>query len=119
MAVELRFEGASGRRYARELQSDAQALMGLLKLESWELSLMIVGDRAMRNLNRRFRGKDRPTDVLSFAQIEERATDARVAPKSPVARARRSPPTASRGAMRAAAAPIGDVVISLETAVRQ
>jgi probable rRNA maturation factor len=30
------------------------------------LSLLITGDREMRRLNRRFRGKDRPTDVLSF-----------------------------------------------------
>lgn len=30
------------------------------------LSVLITGDREMRRLNRRFRGKDRPTDVLSF-----------------------------------------------------
>ena len=31
------------------------------------MSLLLVGDRAMRGLNRRYRGKDRSTDVLSFA----------------------------------------------------
>lgn len=35
-----------------------------------ELSIVLVGDRAMRSLNRDFRGKDKPTDVLSFSQIE-------------------------------------------------
>ena len=31
-----------------------------------ELSLLICGDRRMRRLNRRYRHKDRTTDVLSF-----------------------------------------------------
>lgn len=31
------------------------------------MSILIVGDDAMRTLNRRFRRKDRTTDVLSFA----------------------------------------------------
>src|SRR5256885_17112743 len=35
---------------------------------SGELSVFLVGDRRMRHLNRSFRGKDRPTDVLSFPQ---------------------------------------------------
>ena len=35
------------------------------------LSLSIVSDREMRALNRRYRRKDRPTDVLSFP-LEER-----------------------------------------------
>lgn len=29
--------------------------------------MLFTGDRAMRTLNRRYRGKDRPTDVLSFS----------------------------------------------------
>jgi len=31
-----------------------------------EVTVVLVGDPEMRRLNRRFRGKDRPTDVLSF-----------------------------------------------------
>jgi probable rRNA maturation factor len=31
-----------------------------------ELSLVLAGDRLLRRLNRTYRGKDRPTDVLSF-----------------------------------------------------
>ena len=31
------------------------------------LSVCFVGERAMRALNRRYLGRDRPTDVLSFA----------------------------------------------------
>jgi probable rRNA maturation factor len=31
-----------------------------------EVSVVLAGDRLLRRLNRDFRGKDRPTDVLSF-----------------------------------------------------
>ena len=31
-----------------------------------ELALVLAGDRLLRRLNRDYRGKDRPTDVLSF-----------------------------------------------------
>jgi len=37
------------------------------------LSIALVSDREMRALNRRWRGKDRPTDVLSFP-LEEPGT---------------------------------------------
>jgi probable rRNA maturation factor len=33
---------------------------------SGEISLVLAGDRLLRRLNRDYRGKDRPTDVLSF-----------------------------------------------------
>jgi probable rRNA maturation factor len=33
---------------------------------SGELAVVLAGDRLLRRLNRDYRGKDRPTDVLSF-----------------------------------------------------
>ena len=33
---------------------------------SGEVSVVLAGDRLLRRLNRDYRGKDRPTDVLSF-----------------------------------------------------
>jgi probable rRNA maturation factor len=38
-----------------------------------EISVVLVGRRAMRALNARYRGVDRVTDVLSFSQVEGRA----------------------------------------------
>jgi probable rRNA maturation factor len=38
-----------------------------------ELSLVITGQERMQELNREFRGQDRPTDVLSFAMNERKA----------------------------------------------
>jgi probable rRNA maturation factor len=68
-----------------------------------ELSLTLTSDRAMRRLNRDFRGIDTATDVLSFSQIEQ----AGAAPPNP-RRVRNTP-----------GLPIGDVVISIDTALRQ
>jgi len=66
-----------------------------------ELSVCLVDDAYIRELNRRYRGKDSPTDVLSFPQWE---------------RPDGEPPEAGDDP---AAALLGDVVISLETAARQ
>jgi probable rRNA maturation factor len=41
-------------------------LMVSERLPDAEISVLLIGDRAMRTLNRRYRGKDRTTDVLSF-----------------------------------------------------
>jgi probable rRNA maturation factor len=62
-----------------------------------ELSLELTGDRRMQRLNREYRKKDRPTDVLAFP-IREAALPRAVRPVTPM---------------------LGDVVISLPTAVRQ
>lgn len=37
-----------------------------------ELALLFTGDRRMRELNRAWRGKDKPTNVLAFAAQEDR-----------------------------------------------
>jgi probable rRNA maturation factor len=51
----------SPRRLTAVLRSAARAL-GV----SGEVALVLTGDREVRALNARYRGKDRPTDVLSF-----------------------------------------------------
>lgn len=35
-----------------------------------EVSIAIVGDRKMKYLNKKYRGKDETTDVLSFSQLD-------------------------------------------------
>ncbi len=42
-----------------------------LRYSRWELAVVFCGDQYMQSLNRDYRGKDSPTDVLSFAQIED------------------------------------------------
>jgi len=71
-----------------------------------ELSIAIVSDREMRALNRRWRGKNATTDVLSFP----------IGGGAGFARDGRRP---QAGALVAGRDALGDVVISLPTARRQ
>ena len=48
----------------------ARRMLASLGLRDVELSVSLVDDATMRRLNRRYRGMDRPTDVLSFALRE-------------------------------------------------
>ncbi len=66
MAVLVRSEHPRGRAAARRLRGRARAFLERLGKADRELSVLLVGDRAMRALNRRWRGQDRATDVLSF-----------------------------------------------------
>jgi rRNA maturation RNase YbeY len=103
VAVEFRCATARGRRYADRLRADAERLMVAANLPECELSLSLVSDRAIRALNRTYRGIDSATDVLSFSQIEQAGS----APANP------------RSVANSAGLMLGDVVISIDTALRQ
>jgi len=103
VTVEFRCATARGRGYARGLRADADRLMRAAGLAECELSLTLTSDRAIRRLNRDFRGIDTPTDVLSFSQIEQAGN----APPNP------------RSVKNTPGLPVGDVVISIDTALRQ
>jgi probable rRNA maturation factor len=103
VAVEFRCATARGRRYADRLRADARDLMAAAALPDCELSLSLVSDRAIRALNRSYRGIDSATDVLSFSQIEQ-ASGAPANPNNV-----RNDPTLT----------LGDVVISIDTALAQ
>jgi rRNA maturation RNase YbeY len=75
----------------------AQTVLKLIGEPSADMTLSLVGDRRMRRLNRRFRHKDRSTDVLAFASREARAPHA----------------------FHQDAAYLGDVVMAMPTALRQ
>jgi probable rRNA maturation factor len=77
----------------------ALSMLGELGLESSELSILLTDDSRIRTINRDHRHKDKPTDVLSFPQLEFRA------------------PLKPRGALPLTL--LGDIVISLDTAERQ
>jgi probable rRNA maturation factor len=48
----------------------AMAILECLDRDDAGLSVALVGDERMRDLNRDWRGKDSTTDVLSFSQLE-------------------------------------------------
>lgn len=103
-AVVLKCEVPGARRYRRAVSADARALLKLLSLDNYELSLVLTGDAPIRELNRLFRGKDRSTDVLSFPQLDNCGE---AGPEHAAAHDETMP------------AALGDVVISVDTALRQ
>ena len=52
-------------------QVTAVALRRLIEREDCELTVSLVGEEQMRQLNRTWRNIDAPTDVLSFPMLEE------------------------------------------------
>jgi probable rRNA maturation factor len=62
---------------ARLLRRAARDALAEAKADSWkgshvghEISFVLTDDKRMRALNRTYRGKDKPTNVLSFAALD-------------------------------------------------
>ena len=64
--VHVRSEHPGGAGCGRLLAARARRHLRALGREGAELSILLVGDKAIRRLNRTWRGKDVATDVLSF-----------------------------------------------------
>jgi rRNA maturation RNase YbeY len=110
------------------LERTASAILASVRTGEAELSLVLVSDRRMRALNRRYRKKDRATDVLAFPMQRSPLTLAlslQGRGKEKIS----SPPSGERikvrGHFLGNSQPhqppvlIGDVVISMPTAKRQ
>jgi probable rRNA maturation factor len=90
---------------AAPLRAVLDRLLGAVALADATVSLTLVRDAEMRDLNRDHREKDAPTDVLSFPLFEPDAFD-------------RTGATAPRAAVTGERM-LGDIVISVDTAARQ
>ena len=90
LVIEGRYKGVSRSVVLRR----ARAMMRALQMADHELSILLTDDDQIKVLNRVYRKKNRPTDVLAFAQRE-------------------GPLGARSGHL------LGDVVISVPTARRQ
>lgn len=95
MRVEVSRQATKSRVVStEEVRSAAEAMLRSLKLPRAELSVLLCDDATIHALNRDYRKKNKPTDVLAFAMRE--GDDGHLA-----------------GDL------LGDVIISLETATRQ
>ena len=90
---------------ARPLAALVRAALALEGRRAGEVAIVLADDPALRDLNRRWRGIDRATDVLSFSYDEGPAA-ARTAPWS-------RPGGPAPGSARARPPVHGDLVISL------
>ncbi len=93
-------EGISRSAEANKLRTRAERMIAALGLANVEVSLALVDDAVIRQLNKRWRRKDKATDVLSFPMLEVPVADIYKATK-------------------ASAVLLGDIVVSVPTANRQ
>jgi len=107
------FDQQKGYALARPvLQDYVRSLKRHLRLGNCDFNVCFVDDEAMRRMNGAFRGRYRPTDILSFPW-NERARLRR--PGRPILRRSASPAHAAEEEFQGF---LGDIVISVETARR-
>ena len=68
--VEVGWDGIEAQPWEGRAIAFCEKALALRGVDGWDLSLAFMGDGRMRELNRDFRSKDEPTDVLSFEQGE-------------------------------------------------
>jgi probable rRNA maturation factor len=49
------------------LKKDAQAILGILDYADFDLAIVLVDNPTIHHYNKTYRGKDKPTDILSFS----------------------------------------------------
>ena len=58
--------------WSEQLSSYALKVLDIMEISNWDLSVLLCGDKTIKELNSRYRNKDEATDVLSFGLgIEE------------------------------------------------
>lgn len=71
MAIALTIEKGPHEGITRtEVLRRLKAMIRLLQLDKAEVSFVLTDDKRIHHLNKVYRGKDRPTDVLAFAMHE-------------------------------------------------
>jgi len=93
--VEVASAGIEDPPWRQRCRRFAEKVLEVRRIDGWELSILLTGDETIRNLNRRYRSLDAPTDVLSFSQSDNIRT---------------STPEELH--------PAGDIVISIQTMAR-
>ncbi|PIE05356.1 MAG: rRNA maturation RNase YbeY, partial [Sorangium cellulosum] len=70
MPVFVRSQGGPHNVSVGKLRTRARRMLASLDRMDEELSIMLVDDEIIQSLNASYRGKDSPTDVLSFSMSE-------------------------------------------------
>jgi len=93
--IDIRLEGLAAQPWLDDCREFVDEALRELGARNWELSILFCTDPFIRDLNRRYRGLESPTDVLSFSQLQQHEAAA---------------PAATQVA--------GDIVISLDSLAR-
>ena len=95
MTIDIQNQRSLSKITTKTLKTIVQTISDDLGFKNSELSVVIMDDPGIHELNKTWRSKDKPTDVLSFPQAEGKVSAGDFVPC------------------------LGDIVISAETAARQ
>jgi probable rRNA maturation factor len=70
-SVEMVVDGVPTPRWRGKASRFCAAFLAEAGFTGWEIAVMFCGDERIAELNGRYRGRDRPTDVLSFPRENE------------------------------------------------
>lgn len=99
--VEVGTENFTPTWHLDSLERFGSRVLDALKIDNWEVSVLLCDDKLIQELNRTYRSKDEATDVLSFALYADGGQNDFC-------------DTGSCGTITA-----GDIIISMETLERQ
>ena len=64
-----------------KLKKDAQTILGLLNYHDFELNIFLTTNKTIRAYNKKYRKKDKATDILSFAYYPDLQPGQRIVPE--------------------------------------
>lgn len=105
MTIEIRNQQKKYSVNERFIKTNAETILSLCRLKNVELSILIVNNRRIRAINKKYRGKNSATDVLSFPMNEVPP------PLTPLPR--------GEGRYKGIPVLLGDIVISMEITHKQ
>jgi len=66
--IEVNYINITGVEITNNTVNFCKMVLSELNIINWEISILICDDQYIKNLNKNYRSKDEPTDVLSFNQ---------------------------------------------------
>ena len=114
--VEISWEDGEPPDWIDQVESYCSNVLIHLGIDQWEISLRFVHEEEMAQLNKTYRNKDEPTDILSFCQLED--TMDTIGPEDPEDQHGLTLPLAHLNTLKSDLAPddllipAGDLVIS-------
>ncbi|MBN2535544.1 MAG: rRNA maturation RNase YbeY [Spirochaetales bacterium] len=98
-SIDISYKNTHPPEWIKNIEAFSQLLLKKLDIKNREISLLFCDDIFIRELNKKYRGKDSPTDVLAFPQENDTSE-------------------VFAGDMKSGKICAGDVVISIPTLIR-
>ncbi|MCW8965256.1 MAG: rRNA maturation RNase YbeY [Candidatus Pacearchaeota archaeon] len=70
--IDISYENISAPSWIEDIENFCIVVLKRLDIKNWEVSLLFCDDQFIADLNERYRSTPGPTDVLSFAQIDNK-----------------------------------------------